>query len=215
MEQVLIIANGELDAEAARRIQAFPAECVIAVDGGADHCRALGISPSQIVGDLDSLEPATLAHFEQAGVTIERHPAQKDETDLELALLAAVRQGAKRVILAGALGGRLDMTLPNVLLLLDPRFRDLRVELWQHRQSAWLLRPPGEAIHGQPGDTLSLIPLLGDAEGITTEAFRYPLKDETLAPGQTRGVSNVMTASTARIDLRKGWLLAVHTVGRA
>jgi thiamine pyrophosphokinase len=215
MEQVLIIANGELDQATAARIQRIAPDGVIAVDGGADHCLALALKPSLILGDLDSLEPQTLAHFVRLGVPIERHPEQKDATDLELALLRAAQEGAKHIILAGALGGRLDMTLSNVLLLTDPRLRHVRVELWQDRETAWLLRPPGGTVSGQPGDTLSLIPLLGDATGITTEGLSYPLRDEILILGLTRGVSNLLAGTTAVVHLREGCLLAVHNPGRA
>ena len=215
MKQFFIIANGEFDAETAQRLQAASIDRLIAVDGGARHCLVLGLLPDLIVGDLDSLDPDTAAHFEKAGVIFERHPAHKDETDLELAMLGAIHQGAECIVLAGALGGRLDMALANVLLLTHPRLCDVHVELWQHRQTAWLLRPPGEEVHGQPGDTLSLIPLQCDAEGLTTDGLAYPLKDETLFFGQTRGLSNVMTEPTARIQLCAGLLLAVYTPGRA
>jgi thiamine pyrophosphokinase len=167
------------------------------------------------VGDLDSLLPETLAHFTRAGTLIERHPVHKDETDLELALLGAVRQGAECILLAGALGGRLDMTLSSVLLLTHPLLRQVRVELWEAQRTTWLLRPPGEGIQGQPGDTLSLLPLAGDATGLQTEGLAYPLRDETLFFGQTRGLSNVFAAPLARIQLSGGLLLAVHTLGSA
>jgi thiamine pyrophosphokinase len=215
MPRVLIIANGELDAGTAQRLKTAAQDRLIAVDGGANHCRALGLLPDLIVGDLDSLLPETLAHFTRAGIPIERHPVHKNETDLELALLGAVRQGAECILLAGALGGRLDMALSNVLLLTQPHLRQVRVELWEAQRTTWLLRPPGEVVHGQPGDTLSLLPLQGDATGLRTEGLAYPLRDETLFFGQTRGLSNVFAASLARIQLEAGLLLAVHSIGRA
>jgi len=215
MKRVLIIANGELDPETGLRLRNASVDGLVAVDGGANHCHALGLVPNLIVGDLDSLTPESLTHFTKAGVPIERHPAHKDATDLELALLGAARQGAEHILLAGALGGRLDMTLANVLLLTLPQLRPLRVELWEGQRTTWLIRPTGDDVHGQPGDTLSLIPLQGDAGGVTTEGLAYPLQDETLGFGQTRGLSNVLNTPCARIRLRTGLLLAVHTPGRA
>ena len=215
MKRVLIIANGELDSETAQRLLTHSVDWLVAVDGGANHCRALGLVPQLIVGDLDSLTPETLAHFTQAGIPFERHPARKDETDLELALLGAVRQGAEHIVLAGALGGRLDMTVANVLLLMRPELRQVRVELWERLSTARLLRPPSDEVHGQPGDTLSLIPLQGDVEGLTTAGLAYPLQDETLFFSQARGLSNVFTEPLARIQLRAGVLLVIHTSGRA
>ena len=215
MKRILIIANGELDSETAQRLLTISVDQLVAVDGGANHCMALGLVPNLIVGDLDSLTPDTLAHFTQMGIPFERHPAHKDETDLELALLGAVREGAEHIILAGALGGRLDMTVANVLLLTRPELRQVRIEIWEHRRKIWLLRPPGCEVLGQPGDTLSLIPLQGDGGGLTTNGLVYPLNDEPLCFGQTRGLSNVFTEPLARIQLRMGVLLAIHTSGRA
>jgi len=214
MTRVLLLANGELDAEAGRRLQGAAFDRVIAVDGGAGHCRRLGLKPELILGDLDSLGAEAHDLYSQAGVTIERHPTRKDQTDLELALLRAARDGAARIVVAGALGGRFDMTLANVLLLTLPPLRGLRVELWDHRQTAWLLGPPGDEVLGRPGDTLSLLPLLGDAEGVATEDLDYPLRNETLRFGQTRGLSNVLTGTRAAVRLRAGLLIAVHIAGQ-
>ncbi|MGQ0601251.1 MAG: hypothetical protein ACT4QE_06085, partial [Anaerolineales bacterium] len=77
----------------------------------------------------------------------------------------------------------------------------------------WLLRPPGGEARGAVGDTLSLIPLNGDAEGVTTRGLQYSLRGETLAAGPARGVSNVLTETTARVEVRAGMLLAVLTKG--
>jgi len=213
MTRVLLVANGELDPEAARRLQGASFDRVIAVDGGAEHCRSLGLRPDLVLGDLDSLGPATLAHCIQMGAAVERHPARKDQTDLELALLRAAGDGATHLVLAGVLGGRFDMTLANVLLLTLPALRPLQVELWDRRQTAWLLHPPGGEVLGRPGDMLSLLPLLGDAEGVATEGLEYPLREESLRFGQARGLSNVLTAPRAAVRLGAGLLLAVRTAG--
>ena len=215
MERILVIANGELEPGMGPRLSSLAFDQVIAVDGGADHCRRLGLVPDLVIGDLDSLAPETLAHFAQAGIPCERHPAQKDETDLELALRKAMRQGAGHIVLACALGGRLDMILANVLLLAQPEYRGARIELWEPRRTSWLLRPPGGEIPGMPGATLSLIPLQGDAEGVATEGLAYPLRGETLRFGHGRGLSNVFREAPARVRLGAGMLLVVHTPGRA
>lgn len=213
--RAVIFANGELrQPDEARRLLR-PGDLLIAADGGAAHCRALGLRPNIIVGDFDSLTAAELADFERAGARLERHPSAKDETDLELALLLAVHAGAGEVVVVGALGGRLDMTIANVLLLTHPALTAARVWLWNDGERAWLIRPPGAEVAGRLGDTLSLIPLGGDATGITTHGLAYPLRGETLAAGPARGVSNVLTESPARVELQSGVLLATLTAGRA
>jgi thiamine pyrophosphokinase len=143
------------------------------------------------------------------------YPAHKDETDLELALLHALAQGAERVTVLAALGGRLDMTLANIFLLTHPRLATLPIEIRHAAQRVWLIRPPGADIPGAPGDTLSLLPLAGPARGLVTHGLAYPLHGEDLLPGPARGVSNQLVSRPARVELQSGLLLAVLTAGSA
>lgn len=215
--KALILANGLLDdpAQVRTRLAHWEHPLVIAADGGYRHAVALALKVDVVIGDLDSLDGDLRAVLEASGAHLEITPAEKDETDLELALLYAVRRGADPIAVLGALGGRLDMTLSNMLLLTHPALEAVHVELWNGTQTAWLLRPPGGEVYGAVGDTLSLVPLGGDAQGVTTQGLKYALRDEPLAFGPARGISNVLTEATARVSLREGLLLAVHTPGRA
>lgn len=210
MKRTLIVANGELDAEAGRRIRAARWDEVVAVDGGAVHCETLGLRPDLIIGDLDSLPAGVRERFEGQGVPFERHPAAKNETDLELALLRVLERGAESIVLTGVLGGRLDMTLGNLLLLADPRLAHVRAEIWHEDTTARLLRPPGGDVSGAAGDTISLIPLQGDVRGVVTEGLHYPLRDEDLHFAKGRGISNVLAGDQGAVGLREGLLLMVH-----
>lgn len=217
-QQAIILANGELDNPTIlrARLAGWEDALVIAADGGSRHAAALELQVSTVIGDLDSLTPGLKASLDAAGTRLVTRSPHKDETDLELALLDAAQHGAAHIVLLGALGGRLDMILANLLLLLHPELSSARVEVWSGYQTAWLIRPPGdEHVLGKPGDTLSLIPLLSDAEGITTRGLAYPLSDETLEAGKPRGVSNVFTGKKAQVMLRSGALMAVHTPGQA
>jgi thiamine pyrophosphokinase len=188
---------------------------IIAADGGSRHALALGLRVDDVVGDADSLTLDEKNVLQQAGVHF--HPASpdKDETDLELALLLAAQEGAREIRILGALGGRLDMTLSNILLLTLPALVGLDVRIWHGQQTAWLIRPPGDGITGTPGDTLSLIPLGGDARRVRSMGLVYPLQDEDLHFGPARGVSNVLIGSRAAVRLEEGLLLVVHTPVRA
>lgn len=201
----LILANGELGGAAiiAARLAGLTPSHVYAADGGARHAASLGLHLSAVIGDLDSL-------VGNPGASTQHHPSDKDETDLELALLHAVSEDAETVILLGAGGGRLDMTIANALLLLHPALAGRRVEIWNGLETAFVLRPPGGAVDGDPGDRVSLLPLAGTADGILTEGLAFPLHDETLSPGPARGVSNRLTGTRAEIRLRSGALLVVH-----
>lgn len=216
-DRAIVLSNGTIEDVALlrERLAGWDDAAVIAADAGLRHAEALGLTADLVVGDFDSLDADQLELLEAAGVEIHALPPAKDETDLELALLEAAARGARQIVVLGAIGGRLDMTVANLLLLTHPRLVDVRVEVWYGAQTAWLIRPPGEGVTGKAGDTLSLIPLGGDAHGVTTTAMAYPLIDEVLAYGPARGVSNVMESDHGHVALRKGMLLAVHTPGHA
>ena len=212
--KALLLVNGELykpDVVRSRiRDEAF--DLVLGADGGARYAKTLNVTLDAVVGDMDSL-----SDLEQQGIKAEfvSYPAEKDETDLELALLHAKKRGIDRIVMVGAMGGRMETTIANIMLMANASLSSCRIEVWHGEQTGWAVKPPGEDIAGHPGDTLSLIPLGGYASGITTEGLKYPLKDEGLPLGSSRGMSNLMDGQLARVRLAQGLLLAVHTPGRA
>lgn len=214
--QVLVFANGDLnDGPAVRAALADAAALVIAADGGARLALACDRWPGLVIGDLDSLSAEEIERLRQRGAEIRRVPAEKDETDLELALLEAARRGARRVAVIGAAGGRLDHMLANIHLLAMPELRDIAVRIVAGAQTLWRIGPGEHVLRGAPGDTISLLPLTPEAAGIVTEGLAYPLRGGSLTLGAARGVSNVMHGDVARVTLGAGQLLVVHTIGRA
>jgi thiamine pyrophosphokinase len=209
--RAVIFANGVLENAQRAQEAAENADLILAANGGALHCLRLDITPALVVGDLDSLDDANRQTLEASGTEFITHPPDKDQTDLELAMLAAVNRRVTVITVLGAMGGRLDMAFANVLLLALPELSEVRIELWQGNQTAWLVRPPGEALPGEHGDLLSLIPLGGAASGVTTVDLKYALSDETLKSGPARGISNVIDGSDPSINLRGGAVLVVHT----
>ncbi len=187
----------------------------IAADGGARIAASYGVRLDMVVGDMDSLSAGELAALEAAGVQIERYPVHKNETDLELALSRAVERGATWIRIIGGVGDRLDQTLSNLYLMALPLLSGHNVRLVAGKQETRLLYPGTTVIDGEPGDTISLVPLTGIARGVRTENLYYPLRDEDLFFGPARGVSNVISAAPAQVSLRDGVLLLVHTLGRA
>ncbi|MDE2636016.1 MAG: thiamine diphosphokinase [Chloroflexota bacterium] len=214
---ILLFANGELNRGVMldRLLDSLDSPRVICADGGALHARALGLKPHTIIGDLDSLTDEEVERFLAAGAEIIQHPPHKNETDLELALRHCQDIGAKSVHILGALGGRFDQTIANILLLAHPEFSEIRIEVVDGDQVLRLLQPGAHKIAGAPGDTVSLIPLAAAVEGVTTSQLQYPLRDETLYLGPARGISNVMLADAAAVEFDSGLLLLVHTSGRA
>jgi thiamine pyrophosphokinase len=181
---------------------------VIAADSGVEHALALGFTVDLVVGDLDSADAAALATAVSGGATIEHHPAEKDATDLELALAAARRRGVDEIVVIGGGGGRLDHFLANVLLLAAPAFAGVQTSARIGEADVIVVRS-GAEIPGQEGDLCSLLAVGGPATSVRTAGLRYPLDGETLVAGSTRGVSNQLTASPAQVTLDDGVLFAV------
>jgi thiamine pyrophosphokinase len=206
----VIFANGELKDPQRTLNWVTEGDVIIAADGGSRHCLALGLVPDILIGDFDSLEPEQLAEFENKGCQIIRHPARKDYTDLELALRYACEHGMQDILVIGALGARWDQTLANLLLPAHPDLASARISLIDGPQEIRLIRP-GEilVVEGRPGDTVSLIPLNENAAGVNTQGLEYPLVDEILEFGTTRGVSNVLLSERAEIILKQGMLLCI------
>jgi thiamine pyrophosphokinase len=148
------------------------------------------------------------------GVPTLQVPAAKDQTDTELALLAALEHGADEIVIAAGLGGRTDHLLANVSLLARAALHGCVVSLADGGETVRLAQteagPVVTVIPGAPGDLVSLLPYGADAEGITTEALLYPLYAETLRLGEARGVSNVMVSERAEVSLMRGRLLVIH-----
>jgi thiamine pyrophosphokinase len=185
---------------------------VIAADSGLENARALGLEPTTAIGDFDSVSPETLADAAAAGVRIVRHPEAKDATDLELALDAAVELRPTRIHVLAGDAGRLDHLLAALLLLASPRYATVPIDATFGRARVHVVR--GERmLVGAAGEVVSLVALNGTAEGVTTHGLEYPLHNEMLEPGSSRGVSNVFTDTDARVQVDRGVLLAIRPAG--
>jgi thiamine pyrophosphokinase len=206
--RAIIIANGQIHDGDFYRSLVTPTDLVICADGGASNALALGLQPQVVIGDLDSLDSDLQAQLEANGCQVLVHPARKDETDLELALYYVIERGVDEILILGALGGRIDQTLANILLLALPELRYVKAKILGGRQEVSLISDEA-IIEGLVGDTLSLLPLTEQVTGIYTEGLEYPLKNDTLCLGPARGVSNTLTAPQARVRIGQGLLLAV------
>lgn len=207
-----IFVNGQMGRADLLKSQIGSGVWLVAVDGGYQHLKRIGLRPDLVIGDLDSLAEGDLQEIEQAKIPLQRFPTAKDETDLELAVTAAVERGCRIIRIACVFGGRLDQSLGNLALLQRPDLADLDVRLEDGETEAWLIRSEG-VIEGEPGDTVSLLPVAGPAEGVLTKGLEYPLHSELLWHYRTRGVSNVMQGARAVVTVRDGVLLCVHIRG--
>lgn len=210
MPRAIIFANGELTDPGPARLLIQPDDVIIAADGGARHAVKLGVIPSVIIGDFDSLSPVEVRVFEDMGIHMLQYPPNKNETDLELALQHALQVGHSPITVLGGFGGRLDQMLGILSLLSSPeciaanaRVDDGIVEAFFFNKEA--------IIEGEVGETVSLLPWGAPAEEITTDGLVYTLSKETLYPNRTRGISNQLFAPRAKVRVKRGTLLCIHT----
>ncbi|HEX2152376.1 MAG TPA: thiamine diphosphokinase [Acidimicrobiia bacterium] len=179
---------------------------LIAADSGLDTALSWGYDVDLVVGDLDSVSGEALA---ASSAPIERHSPDKDATDLDLALEAALRLDPDRIVVIGGQGGRFDHLLGTVLLLTSDRWAGVDLE-WVAGGGRVRVVRAGVTLHGAPGALLTLLAVGGPATGVTTSGLHWDLADATLQPGSTRGVSNVFIGPVANVRLTAGLLLAIQ-----
>jgi thiamine pyrophosphokinase len=210
--RTIIVAGGSPPSGEVWRRRLREGDRIIGADGGASHALARGLTPDLVIGDMDSLADGDRALLEAKGCQFVVHPRAKDETDLELALTYAAAKGAPEIVVLGAFGGRLDHTLANILLLALPQLDQVPVWLVDDWEEIVLAQSGRRVtVEGQIGDLVSLLPLAGDASGVTTTGLAWELEGDRLCFGSSRGVSNEMTAPEAGIEVEEGLVLVVHS----
>jgi len=201
-----VVVTGGPDRPAAVALP--PDARVIAADGGMELARELGLPVDLAVGDFDSVSGEMLETIGR----VEKHPAAKDASDLELALAAALRFETERIIVLGGAGGRLDHLLGGLLLLAADAYSGVQIDAQLGASAVHVVRDE-RLLTGEPGELISLFAVHGPATGIVTEGLVYPLRGQRLEPGSSRGLSNVFAAPEARISLERGVLLAIRPRG--
>jgi thiamine pyrophosphokinase len=182
---------------------------VIAADGGLVEATRLGLAVDLLVGDLDSAPAEAVAGFEAGGGRVDRYPVDKDASDLELALDAAVAAGADAVLVLGGDRGRLDHLLGGGLLLGSPKYAGVTVDAVLGGALLHVIRTERH-LRGEPGETVSLFALGSPASGVRTEGLRWQLEDDTLNAGSTLGLSNEFARPDATVRVRDGVVLAIR-----
>jgi thiamine pyrophosphokinase len=211
-EEIVVVVSGGERPAAGAALAVPPGAPVVAADEGLEHAIALGLEVTVAVGDFDSASPEAVVAAQAAGVRVERHPEEKDATDLELALDVAASMSPERILVLASAGGRLDHALSGMLVLASDRYADSQIDALVGDSRLHIVR--GERVfEGEPGELVTLLAVNGPAEGVRTEGLAYQLAGETLEPGSTRGVSNLFAEKRARVTLERGVLLAIRTGG--
>jgi thiamine pyrophosphokinase len=209
MVKWIIIANGQIEDYSWHKQQIKPEDRVICADGGIRHALQLGVTPLAIIGDMDSADPQTVAYFQQKGSKVYQFPPQKDEPDTMLALKFALKHHATEIILFGAIGERMDHNLACCHLLYEQDSPEINIKIVNEYQEIFMITPdkPG-VVTGPVGTTLTLLPFTTEVKGIHTIGLQYPVINGTFSLGNPLGISNFLTAPTAKITVTEGALIA-------
>ena len=209
MKRCLIVTGGTIDIAFAKDFLSQRSyDYVIAADAGLEVLRPLHISPNAVVGDLDTVDKKVLEEYQnQPDIEFEIHKPEKDETDTELALLTAARQGCEAVDILGALGGRMDHAIGNIQLMYQFFCQGMEVNIYRlyllgghkvfHREEVY-------------GKYISFLPMTETVEGLTLRGFKYPLQRRTIGLGTSLCISNELKREEGILELERGVLLCVE-----
>lgn len=209
MKRAIIFYNGDLSDMTNAKQYIKKGDYIICADGGTIYALALGITPNIILGDFDSLAPELQESLKGKKIEWIAYDKEKDETDSELALKYAIEKGYKEILLFGIFGSRIDHMLINIFALEVIAKENSKVTIIEGYKEIQVIKKH-TIFHGKKGDLLSLIPLKGTAKKVITKNLYYPLKNEDLLFGYSRGISNIFTENTAEVSLTDGSLLVIH-----
>lgn len=204
----LIVAGGDAPDNVFLQARAAKARVVIAADRGAQYCLNAGVRPDLVVGDMDSLPPEVFEEVKKSGIPFQKHDACKDETDTQLALHAALSQGARSIEMLASTGDRIDHTLANIHLLYAAHVRGVDACILSPDSRIFLIDSLS-TISGMKGALVSLLPLSKEVKGISLSGFQWNLEDASMEIGNPYGISNRLVSDEARIQVRAGALIAV------
>lgn len=185
-----------------------PADLTIAADAGWKTAQKLGVTPRLLVGDFDSLVTPPVS----AGVEVVRVPAEKDDTDTQLAVRLALERGATDITLIAGLSGRVDHTLSTLAILEELEQKKVRAILTDGHNRVRFLRAGSLLIARDARFRyLSLIVATDRAHGVTVEGCKYPLRNALLRRRNQYAISNEIVGAAALIAVRRGAVYVIES----
>ena len=211
MKRAVLFLNGNTPPQDLVFKSVKTTDTIVCADGGAKHVIEAGLTPHVIVGDLDSLSQVLQKRLRKLPIEWAIYPADKNFTDSELAMQYVLEKGYSEIVILGFFGDRSDHVQANILLLatIVQKNPKCRILVADENQSLYFISSGGLTLEGKKGQTISLLPLITDVEGVVTTGLRWKLCNETLVCGATRGVSNEFSGKKASIALVHGVLLVI------
>lgn len=205
--RTLIVGGGTIeDAFARSYVERWKPEYVIAADRGMEFCCRMGRIPDCIIGDYDSVSREIYKELrEQQGIEWHSYPSEKDDTDSGLAMELALSKGSSAIHMLGMTGSRIDHMLGNIQLLMRPLSQGVESRIIDSHNRIRLVQGE-ETLRREEafGTYVSLLPLTTTLEDVTLTGFKYPLAGAWMTSDNTLGISNELSADTARIFIGQG-----------
>ncbi len=206
--KVVIVANGEIKNINFLKYVIKSSDYIICADGAAKYLMDLNVCPDLLVGDLDSIDKKTLGWAKRNSISIQRFPIKKDMTDTELAVEFALKQNPDKIIIMGAIGSRLDHSLSNIMLLY--KIHKLGIDAAVMDEINYItIVSDALKMKCRMGEIVSIIPIGGDAKGVTLKGLEYSLTDHDIKMGSSLGISNKSVSKEIIISVKDGILLVV------
>lgn len=199
--KALIIGSGAFSRNALR-ILGNERAYVICADGGYDHALRYGIEPDIVLGDLDSVRNK---------IEIKKivFPKEKNETDSEIALRFAIKEGYRDIVLTGVTGIRLDHTLNNIFLLKTAFELGARAVIADDNNEIYYVKGTFR-ISGKENEFFSVIPIAEEI-CVSIENAKYEISSESLRLGESRGISNEFSNGECVITVDKGAAIVIKS----
>ena len=186
-------------------------DLVIAADAGYLTAKKMGITPAILLGDFDTLGEENIPD----GIECLRVPAEKNDTDTQLAVRVAIERGAREIVIVGGLGGRIDHTLSTLAILEDlwERKNDrIFAILTDGKNRVCFIRSSGTILPRSQYRYFSLIAADPLVKGITLDGCKYPLKNGRISRRNQWAVSNEITGNCALIEIGRGGVWVIESM---
>ncbi len=181
----------------------------IAADSGFRNAEALGERVDIALGDFDSLgKDISGLSREIEKITV---PAEKDETDTQLAVNTALSRGADDIVIVGGLDGRLDHALSNLAILEAMNDMGVHCVITNGQNRIRYIKSTSTLIARSGFDYLSIVASDETVKGVSVEGCKYPLKNARLSRKFQYAVSNEITGNCALISVKRGGIYIIES----
>jgi len=208
---VAIVSGGTAPSEKLLKSYLEKVEFIIAADRGSECLYNYGIIPDLLLGDFDSTKKEILDYLKLQTKEVLEFPPEKDYTDTEIAIMEAIKRGAKKIYLFGAIGTRMDHTLGNIGLLLNARKKGVVLEIIDDNNRLYLSEKK-MILHGECGENISFHALCDKVTNFTIKGAKYNLESYDMSLLDPRAICNEFVDTKIEISYEDGELLIMHSI---